>query len=86
MSATVVCHSHLVHACKGDAVLQGLALLHKQGIVHGDVKGDNVMVTMLEDGSQPHAVLVDFGSTMSLKQSESLARLLDSKCFTAMQI
>lgn len=41
-------------------ILAGLEALHAAGIVHGDVKSDNILVERLDDGSD-HARLIDFG-------------------------
>lgn len=41
-------------------VLAGLGALHGAGVVHGDVKSDNVLVETRSDGS-PFARLIDFG-------------------------
>ncbi len=41
-------------------ILAGLGALHAAGIVHGDVKSDNVLVERLDDG-RDHARLIDFG-------------------------
>ncbi|KAH0589950.1 hypothetical protein H2248_000136 [Termitomyces sp. 'cryptogamus'] len=52
-----------------DDVAQGLKYLHENGIVHGDLKGKNVLVN--EDG---RAVLADFG-TSSVIDADVLARV-----------
>jgi serine/threonine-protein kinase len=41
-------------------ILAGLEALHGAGVVHGDVKSDNVLVETLDDGSEV-ARLIDFG-------------------------
>jgi Nif-specific regulatory protein len=40
--------------------LQGLAYLHSQNVVHGDIKPDNLLVTRLAD-RRPHLKMIDFG-------------------------
>ena len=40
-------------------VLEGLAAAHRQGVVHRDLKPQNVMVTVVDD--VPHAKILDFG-------------------------
>ena len=43
-----------------DDILQGLAFLHNAGVIHRDIKGDNVLL-----GSQDNAKLADFGVSLS---------------------
>jgi serine/threonine-protein kinase len=50
----------------GVQILAALADAHDNGVVHGDIKSDNVLVTTHRDGAD-HAKLVDYG----------LARLID---------
>ncbi len=42
-------------------VCQGVAAIHAMGLVHGDIKPGNVMVTSNPDGSFDRAVVLDFG-------------------------
>jgi serine/threonine protein kinase len=42
-------------------VAQGVAAIHAQGLVHGDLKPGNVMVTSNPDGSLGKAIVLDFG-------------------------
>src|SRR5580704_11283855 len=42
-------------------ISQGVAAIHAQGLVHGDLKPGNVMVTQAPDGSFGKAVVLDFG-------------------------
>lgn len=42
-------------------VASGVAAIHAQGLVHGDLKPGNVMVTSGSDGSFGKAVVLDFG-------------------------
>ena len=55
----MLCGAYVLGAC----VLQGLNTLHPN-FVHGDLKADNAMVTMREDGRQMHVVVVDLGSVL----------------------
>jgi serine/threonine protein kinase len=43
-----------------DQVLAALVAAHASGVVHGDVKSDNIVLGRDEDGSD-HATLIDFG-------------------------
>jgi len=45
-------------------VLRALAYLHEQGVVHGDLKGANVLVS--QDGKE--IKLCDMGNSLLLKQ------------------
>jgi serine/threonine-protein kinase len=42
-------------------VASGVAAIHQQGLVHGDLKPGNVMVTTNQDGSFGKAMVLDFG-------------------------
>ena len=42
-------------------VASGVAAIHSQGLVHGDLKPGNVMVTTNPDGSFGKAIVLDFG-------------------------
>jgi eukaryotic-like serine/threonine-protein kinase len=42
-------------------VCQGVAAIHATGLVHGDIKPGNVMVTANPDGSLDRAIVLDFG-------------------------
>jgi serine/threonine-protein kinase len=42
-------------------ISQGVAAIHAQGLVHGDLKPGNVMITTAPDGSFGKAVVLDFG-------------------------
>ncbi len=41
-------------------ILDGLNLLHEQGVIHRDIKPDNII---MKDDTQNHPVLIDFGLT-----------------------
>src|SRR5580658_4882322 len=42
-------------------IASGVAAIHQQGLVHGDLKPGNVMVTTNADGSFGKAIVLDFG-------------------------
>lgn len=44
--------------------LQGLNVLHEQGLVHGDIKPDNLRLHMQPDGSRVQLVILDLGSAV----------------------
>jgi serine/threonine protein kinase len=45
-------------------VASGLTFLHDQGILHGDVKGQNILV-----GEGPRAMLCDFGLSKIVEEA-----------------
>ncbi|KAJ3490745.1 hypothetical protein NLI96_g1210 [Meripilus lineatus] len=45
---------------------EGLVYLHSRGIVHGDLKGANILVWVLESSAFPTPLLCDFGSAKVL--------------------
>src|SRR5262249_4485262 len=47
----------------------GLAAAHAQGVVHGDLKGSNVILTKRTDGST-RAVITDFGMARELDSAQ----------------
>ncbi|EJD00914.1 kinase-like protein [Fomitiporia mediterranea MF3/22] len=51
-------------------VAKGLAYLHERGVVHSDVKSDNIVVSESED-----ALICDFGCSRMIDASRSLANL-----------
>ncbi|PSR81022.1 hypothetical protein PHLCEN_2v6553 [Hermanssonia centrifuga] len=51
-------------------ISNGLAYLHEQRIVHGDLKGDNVLICSLED--RPYPLICDFGLSKRLDLTGSL--------------
>jgi serine/threonine protein kinase len=55
-------------------VIKGLAALHEIGVVHGDIKCDNVLVCMEEKDGRPQAKLTDFGFSIFLAELEPGAR------------
>lgn len=50
-------------------VLDGLTALHRRGLVHGDVKAENVFVSRDETRGEPTGVLVDAGTDRLLTRS-----------------
>jgi pheromone a factor receptor len=48
-------------------ILKGIKYLHDQGVIHRDLKPDNVLMTSLEDGAR--VVITDFGNARCLPRS-----------------
>ena len=60
---------NLVQYCtvvKLGVLLQGVAVVHECGLVHGDLHLGNCMVTMRNDGSDLHLATVDLGSCVPI--------------------
>jgi serine/threonine-protein kinase len=71
----------LREACRiGAAVADGLACAHQKGIVHGDVRPANVMLT-----SEGHIVLTDFGmvSLVGAPQATAAGVMIGDPAYTA---
>jgi len=43
-------------------LLQGLGMIHGCGLIHGDIKPDNLRVKMRPNGSQLQLVIIDLGT------------------------
>ena len=44
--------------------------MHDESFLHGDIKGDNLIVKMGEDGADPHVVIIDYGSSATFGVGE----------------
>ncbi|MEK6981311.1 MAG: serine/threonine-protein kinase [Candidatus Micrarchaeota archaeon] len=67
-------------------ILQALEYLHDSGVIHRDVKPENIMVHKTEDG-KINVTLVDFGVTLTAVSTGSTALLpIFSKGFTAPEV
>jgi serine/threonine protein kinase len=62
--------------CLARQILSGLDAVHSAGVLHRDVKSDNVMVS--GEADSPLAVLVDFGLSRSLDGHGNVERTLMS--------
>eukprot|EP00854_Cymbomonas_tetramitiformis_P012948 gene12949-15305_t len=52
-------------------LLEAVSQLHARGIVHGDIKGNNVLVAPAVDGGQPILRVIDFGHGVVRLQPDS---------------
>jgi serine/threonine-protein kinase len=52
-------------------IASGVAAIHAQGLVHGDLKPGNVMVTSGPDGNMGRAVVLDFGFAKQRAQASA---------------
>ena len=62
-------------------ILKGVGYLHKQDIVHRDIKPDNILMTSLEDGAR--VVITDFGNARFLP-GRNKAKALDTNKYQRM--
>lgn len=53
---------------------QAIAYLHDTGFIHRDIKGDNVLVSLLNDENR--AVLIDFGKCIHLSAAGNYVKCL----------
>ena len=65
-------------------VMQALAYLHEQGIVHRDVKGENVVLS--QQVARGRAKLVDFGTARRLEPGATLHGLCGSPEYVAPEV
>ena len=56
-------------------IASGVAFLHSQGVTHGDMKPENIMVC-LEDETQPHSKVGDFGFAKIIASLDFEGKLL----------
>ena len=64
--------------------MQALAYLHEQGIVHRDVKGENVVLS--QQVARGRAKLVDFGTARRLEPGATLSGLCGSPEYVAPEV
>lgn len=64
-----------------EKLCQAVAYLHGRGIVHGDIKPDNVL---LDDAGAPH--LADFGSCQSAKAKQASGTVVGTAAFLAPEV
>ena len=59
-------------------LVQGLSYLHSFGLLHGDIKAENVLVQ--DDGK---LLLSNFGQTEKIKYEEKMMKFVGSPCWMA---
>jgi calcium/calmodulin-dependent protein kinase I len=64
-------------------ILEAVGYLHKEGIVHRDIKIDNILCA---EGKELHVYLADFGLSRFFKDGEQLETQVGSLCYTAPEI
>jgi predicted ATPase len=55
-------------------VCRALAYLHARGVIHGDLKPQNILMTGDAGDGEPHVKIVDFGLAHEIRSSEDRAR------------
>lgn len=64
-----------------ERLCEAVAYLHHVGIVHGDIKPDNIL---LDDAGQPH--LTDFGSCQSTKANQTAGQIVGTAAYLAPEV
>jgi len=67
-------------------ILFGLAYLHSQRIAHRDLKGDNILVNVIDDLEISSIHIADFGIAKILKQIENKHTAVGTMSFMAPQV
>jgi serine/threonine protein kinase len=66
-------------------VLEALAYLHANGIVHRDVKLDNILLSIDTEGNY-HPYLIDFGIATTMDERRNLSKPCGTPGFTAPEV
>ncbi|NJK90659.1 MAG: serine/threonine protein kinase [Blastochloris sp.] len=60
--------------------LSGLGAIHEKGVIHCDIKPDNLMITLLANGKQ-RIKIIDFGLARFQEQEENLGEVAKEEIF-----
>ena len=67
-------------------IVKGLQYIHSKGIVHRDIKLDNIMVTIDPLSKEPIPKFIDFGLSAILLQNEKCADVVGSIAFMSPEL
>ena len=66
------------------SVAEGLVYLHNKGIIHRDIKQENILLSNQSDDAEP--VICDFGFSIRLKDKKTCDQMCGTKGYMAPEI